>query len=231
MSVAVYDFAGLSQELLDQVSAHLAATTAFPVRPMIVAFGGEGNCQKTSLAHALCAHISQQGTSAITIEIDDYAFSRSLRFSGGFSGYDPRSFDIGNFHCGLARLAAGVAIHKPYYDHRTGTPCKGCTKQEHGHRLSPARVIVAVGVYLDLLYENSERRADLSIFFHRIGPSHFFSRMRRDIFERGYDMTQATRNYRRMRRDYVRYIYPAASLYSHDCAVRSRGYLFQANGV
>ncbi len=196
-------------------------------RPVVIAFGGQGNCRKTALGRAISRVLHDDGLTSTVIEIDDYAYPRPARLASGISGYDPRSFNVSAFHAALKALTHGEEVTKPFYDHRFGTVCDGCLQDDHRHNLTPSSILIAIGVYPDLLNLQAQLVPDLSVFFIRAGIWSFVSRLRRDVRERGYSFTQSITNYRQMRRDFGRYMLPALDWYTHHCEVRSRAYTLQ----
>jgi phosphoribulokinase len=216
--------------LADAVAAEILKEEAGLRMPFLLAFGGEGNCRKTSVARLICQMLGNNGLTSAVIELDDYAYDRRLRLESRFSGYDPRSFDLHAFHSDLGRLISGQSIIRPIYDHRYGISCSGCSLESHSHELTSAPIIIAVGVYLDQLLDQAEIIPDISVFFRRVGISRFSSRIRRDVGERGYTMRDAVINYRRMRHDYRTFMRPALSYYSHLCSVGSRVYTLYTGG-
>lgn len=210
--------------LADAIATEMLKEQASLRRPFLLAFGGEGNCRKTSVAHLISQMLISYGLTSTVIEIDDYGYDRRIRLESRFSGYDPRSFDLHAFHSDLGKLISGRSIVKPFYDHRYGSPCAGCSLKSHRHELASGPIIIAVGVYLDQLVDLAHIAADISVFFRRVGLSRFSSRIRRDVGERGYTLRQAVMNYTRMRQDYRTFMQPALSYYSHLCNVGSRVY-------
>ncbi|WP_432197659.1 uridine kinase family protein [Streptomyces sp. bgisy027] len=178
---------------------------------VVIAFGGEGNCHKTTITLLLCEYLARSGINATFLEIDSFARDRGERFREGISGYDPHSFDSASFHRALMLLADGKPVAVPYYDHQTGRSCLNATCEEHPHEVQPGRVVVAVGLFFTI--QPDALRPELRIFFRSRGRGKLISRLRRDIRNRGYPPTTALINYVRMRRDYRRWMQPAIT----DC--------------
>lgn len=165
-----------------------------------IAFGGEGNCRKTTLANACKDAYEEAGLTANVIEVDRFARGRAQRLLEGVSGYDPRSFDLAAFGQSISTHELGRDLLVPFYDHDTGTPCSNCSSERHQHRLVPADRLIVVGVFSLRWPEFAGQPT--SVYFERKGQmSKFIARMRRDVGTRGYRPMDAIENFVQMERD------------------------------
>lgn len=193
-------------------------------QPLLIAFGGEGNCRKTTIAKSVRSVVVQSKVSMTILEIDDYAHPRSLRLASRYSGYNPAAFDIAAFHQDIRSLLLGQSIRKPYYDHSKGEICGYCGDHAHSHEVTSSDVVLAIGVYPDRLFGETGLQPSFSVLFMRKGFLRFLDRIKRDTSERGYSVAVAALNYRRMRHDFRKFMTVAREWYNCVCIVRKRRY-------
>jgi len=193
--------------------------------PLLILFGGEGNCHKTTLAQAMVAELGGTGHSAISIEVDAFAHARSERRRGRYSGYDPRAFNLPHFYDAIRQLRAYERTTLPFYDHESGTPCLSCAESKHQHTIAfEGNYILIVGAFIHLLPEDLV--PSVSVYFCR-RRNRLLPRIRRDVARRGYRPTEAIVNYIHLESDRRKYFLPYIDQYQLICELGWRHYFLR----
>lgn len=146
-------------------------------RPLMLGIVGDSASGKTLLTRGVVRRLGRRGVTPICLD-DYHRYSRAERASLGLTALDPQANDMALMATHLAELRAGGTIHKPIYDHRTGT-------------LREPEVVVATGlviVYglLTLTPPAARELFDLTIYLDPSEDLQRSWRMQRDVALRGY---------------------------------------------
>ncbi len=112
----------------------------------------------------------------------------------------PEAFDDKAFVADIDRLRAGHAIHSPTYDYATHT------RAAEGRLVEPRPVVIVEGI---LIFASAEirRRIDVKVYVDAEADVRLLRRLRRDVAERGRDVSSVLDQYERtvrpMHREFV----------------------------
>ena len=168
-------------------------------RPIMVAVGGDSGTGKTTLVSGLYRIF---GTDRITnICLDDYhRLDRAARKAAGVTALNPAANDFELMADHVRRLRRGEAIHKPTYDHATGT--FGPTEM-----VEPRDIVVIRGLF-PLFTDDLRDAFDVRIWLDPQEELKWSWKVRRDCAQRGYSVPEVIRQLMDRRDDQVAYIAP-----------------------
>ena len=172
-----------------------------PVRPIMIAVGGDSGTGKRTLCRGLEAIF---GTGRIEkLVLDDYhSLDRAQRKLVGYTATDPRATNFAAMEEDLWALREGRGIVKPMYDHADGT-FKGT------ERMEPHEIIIVQGLFP--LYTRALRSLfDVSVWMDPQDDLKPAWKMQRDTLRRGYTEADAREEMDRRAPDVAKYVAPQA---------------------
>jgi phosphoribulokinase len=172
-----------------------------PVRPIMIAVGGDSGTGKRTLCRGLEAIF---GAGRIeTLDLDDYhSLDRLQRKLVGYTATDPRASNFAAMEEDLWALREGRGIEKPIYDHTDGT-FKGTERTE------PHEIIVVRGLFP--LYTRALRSLfDVSVWMDPQDDLKPAWKLQRDTQRRGYTEADAREEIARRAPDVAKYVTPQA---------------------
>jgi phosphoribulokinase len=132
---------------------------------------------------------------------DDYhRFDRATRAERGITPLSPEANRVDLLAEHLRTLAAGGAVTKPTYDHRTGT----FGPEES---IEPGEIVIVEGL-LPLADRATRDAIDVAVFLEPEERLRRRWKLERDVFERGYSPSQVVEEIRRREPDVERYVRP-----------------------
>lgn len=170
-----------------------------PVRPVMVAVGGDSGTGKTTICRGLYDIFGAENI--VNICLDDYhTLDRLERASLGITALDPRANDIGLMERHVEALRRGETIEKPVYDHTTG---------RFGPRevIEPAAVVIVRGLF-PLFTERLRRAFDVRLWLDPDPELRIQWKIKRDVAQRGYTVEQVRRQIADRQEDADRYVLP-----------------------
>jgi uridine kinase len=191
------------QEVVTYLTPYISIT-GHSANHFVAAITGEGNAGKTTLAHTIRKTFGENTCSII--EIDNFVIPRSRRIILGYSGYNPKAFDVKSYAEAIRELSRGSTVWTPFYDHFTGNTCMRTACKAHNHITEAKPILLCVGVFM--WDKENFKSFDLSIYCH---SKHLAKkdRIERDIRERGYSRDYAEQHYEILQKDKLKYIIPS----------------------
>jgi myo-inositol-1(or 4)-monophosphatase len=165
-------------------------------RGVIGVAGAGGGIGKTSFARELAALLDPEDCRIVSL--DDYLISRMERDARGIGAHDPGASDLARAAADLERLRRGEPCTKPVYNHPRGGPSSTET-------ITPARLLIVEGV--QALHPAIRPHIDLGIFLDA-SPAVRYSRVARDMEEKGVSEAYARGVHRRLEEECTRHLLP-----------------------
>lgn len=169
--------------------------------PRIFTLGvaGDSGTGKTTFTTAIRQIFGDELVSTITLD-DYHLFDRTERDRMGITPLHPEANRLGQLEDDLARLRAGEPIHKPVYDHSSGTLKPPVT-------FFPTKIIILEGLHT--LYTSRLRGLlDFTLYVDPVpGVKHHW-KILRDVHRRGYTVGEVEEQINDREEDYHRFIEP-----------------------
>ena len=177
----------------------MEADLRMPLRPIMIAVGGDSGTGKTTLCRGLDLIFGSERIE--TLCLDDYhALDRAQRKAVNLTALDPRANNFAAMEEDLWALREGRAIDKPIYDHSDGT-FKG---PEH---VEPKEIVVVQGLFP--LYTRALRSLfDVTVWLDPQTELKARWKIQRDTLQRGYRETEVLAEMKRRKPDIEKYIAP-----------------------
>lgn len=170
-----------------------------PVRPVMVAVGGDSGTGKTTISRGLYDIFGAENI--VNICLDDYhTLDRLERATVGITALDPRANDIALMERHVEALRRGETIEKPVYDHSTGTFAQP-------ERVEPAAIVIIRGLF-PLFSERLRAAFDVRLWLDPDPELRVQWKVKRDVAQRGYTVAQVRGQIAERQDDADRYVLP-----------------------
>lgn len=176
--------------------------------PFVIGITGAGGAGKTTFGTNIMKYYGTE--TCISIDLDDYLISREERGKLGLSGYNPRANKLFEARENIEGLISRQPISKSRYNHSTGEILAD-------EIISPKEIIVIEGV--TTLYTELRDLNQISFFLDALEETQIKSRVKRDVYERGYTLEEALQLYEALKPEYKRFIAPNKKFASIICGV------------
>lgn len=185
-------------------------------RPLIVSVCGDSGSGKNTLTDGMVRVFGQERVTHICLD-DYHTLDRAMRLRENITALHPAANNIALMTDHLRRLAQGVTIVKPVYDHKTGS----FSAPEEFH---PADIIIVHGLH-PLFTQELRELAHVRIYLDPEISLLQQWKIMRDSTMRGYTVEQVRQQMAIRRRDSILYVQPQKQF--ADIIVRfSRGSLY-----
>ena len=170
-----------------------------PMRPIMIAVGGDSGTGKTTLCRGLDQIFGSERIE--TICLDDYhSLDRRQRKAVDLTALDPRANNFAAMEEDMWALREGRAVDKPIYDHSDGT-FKG---PEH---VEPKEIVVVQGLFP--LYTRALRSLfDVTVWLDPETEIKAAWKIQRDTLQRGYDESEVLAEMEKRKPDIEKHIQP-----------------------
>jgi phosphoribulokinase len=176
-----------------------AANPAAPVRPVMLAVGGDSASGKTTLTRGLVEAMGPELCTSVCVD-DYHRYDRQERRSLPFTASHPDCNYIDIMEQHLQMLATGQPVLKPVYDHVTG-------KFVRPEYVEPRRFVIVEGL-LPLFTKLSRACFDISVFLDPPEQIRREWKIERDITRRGYTLDEARADLERREPESAAFIRP-----------------------
>jgi phosphoribulokinase len=177
----------------------VASSVATGSRPVLLGLAGDSASGKSTLSRGIEYVLGVERVGRVCTD-DYHRHDRATRAELGVTPLvpDANRMDLMAEH--LRRLASGIAVTKPTYDHQTG----GFGPDEI---IEPGEIVIVEGL-LPLVDRGTRDAIDVAVFLDPDEELRRRWKLERDVFERGYAPGEVVAELRRRERDADRYVRP-----------------------
>ncbi len=187
----------------------MAAPTSVPLRagaslgagrrPVLLGLAGDSASGKSTLTRGIEWILGPDRVTGICAD-DYHRYDRKQRMELGLTPLDPSANDIGLLERHVRRLATGLTVVKPVYDHSTG----GFGEPE---RVEPREIVILEGL---LPFHTAALRdhLDVKVYLDPEEELRHRWKIERDCAERGYLMEEVVSDLRRREADAATHVRP-----------------------
>lgn len=167
--------------------------------PLLLCLAGDSASGKSTLSHGVEYVLGLDRVGRVCTD-DYHRFDRAERGRAGVTPLAPEANRMDLMAEHLRALAAGIAVTKPTYNHRTGTFGPEET-------VEPGEIVIVEGL-LPLADRAARDAIDVAVFLEPEEPLRRRWKLERDVFERGYSARQVVAEMRRREPDAEAYVRP-----------------------
>lgn len=175
----------------------------FTRKPFVIGIAGDSGAGKDTLVLALQNIFGKSSTSILSGD-DYHNWDRNKPMWQVMTHLNPRANKIEQYHKDLINLTNGKSVYIRHYDHSIG-------KISRPYKLKTNDFIISSGLHA--LHLPSLRKCyDLSIYLDIDEDLRKYFKLKRDVFERGYDKQTVLNHMERRELDSLKFIKPQADV-------------------